>query len=560
MKGWKEQLLEVKRALREQRSPPVEPSRRIPPKREASRPAPELPTKTARAITQLNKKPRKPPASAYKGGPRVGSPKQGIGRPTAPSPSKPVVPAPQTISGQDAKKVLPFQPQIEAGRYLALPVWSDAGRQLQHPEYRGRGAPMPVRIGIDFGTAFTKVAIRSGFDQVAIDWSEVTQNQTPTGRYVVPGFVHRSPNGQYGWWRDPSVEIAGNLKLSLIEDVETTEPPRQTLAFLALVIRYARASLYRHPDLSKKLRTRGLAWELNIGCPTRPHEEESVVARLRRVASTSWVLAGLDHLDDSTIQGAWQRTGRPACLEKEPDVVPEFVAQIAGYLKSGQPNDGLHALIDIGAGTLDVATFNLVLPRPGHDEIPTIPIFFSSVSHLGTHYLSQCRHSGLGLDMTWDDSAPISDSKTFASAHGIELSVLQNIESRFRNDVTRCIFSVVDATRTNRKGDPTAEAWNSVLPIFVTGGASSSDVYRRAIRNSELQLIRRLGQTTKFRFFELDPSGNSGPRRPVSDEHGRLTVARGLTEDAEAIARIIPHRDIHPMTWGQKERPDPPEV
>jgi hypothetical protein len=114
-------------------------------------------------------------------------------------------------------------------------------------------------------------------------------------------------------------------------------------------------------------------------------------------------------------------------------------------------------------------------------------------------------------------------------------------------------------TTVNRKGDPTSEAWKRVLPIFVTGGASSSDFYRRVIRNAERQLIRKLGPTTKFRFFELDASGNSGPR-PVSDEHGRLTVARGLTEDAEALARIIPHRDIHPMTWGRKERPDLPEV
>lgn len=156
----------------------------------------------------------------------------------------------------------------------------------------------------------------------------------------------------------------------------------------AEVIRYSRAFLYRHPEVGRKLANRTLRWELNIGCPTEPHENPLVVERFRHVARTAWWLAGRDDLDAAIIRTAWDRRDLDTGLETEPGVVPEFVAQIAGYLRSPQVNDGLHALVDVGAATLDVATFNVVLPRDGNSA-PRIPIFFSAVKPLGTHFLSQ---------------------------------------------------------------------------------------------------------------------------------------------------------------------------
>jgi hypothetical protein len=44
-------------------------------------------------------------------------------------------------------------------------------------------------------------------------------------------------------------------------------------------------------------------------------------------------------------------------------VVPESVAGAAGYITSLRRQSGLHALIDIGAGTTDVSIFNLNLAR-----------------------------------------------------------------------------------------------------------------------------------------------------------------------------------------------------
>lgn len=417
---------------------------------------------------------------------------------------------------------------------------------------------MVVRIGVDFGTAFTKVAIRAGVDLVPVDWSAVTGDESPTGRYVTPGFVCRTPDGEYCWRRLAESDIQGNLKLSVIEMAGSDECPTATLAYLALVIRYARAFLYRHPEVGRKLVARSLRWELNVGCPTEPHERPEVVKLFRRIARAAWRLAGVDDLRDSNIAAAWRSDEADVGLETEPGVVPEFVAQIAGYLGSPQVSEGLHALIDIGAATLDVATFNVVLPND-LDSSPRIPIFFSAVRPLGTHYLNYNRHSRLGLELAWDDAAPVEPADGFAKRYGSRQNEVDAVDSEFVHRVAGCVTGVIDSTRTNSRGDPRSPAWREGLPIFVTGGGSGCELYRRAIEAGQLDLKRRMGSSSRFRFIELDPLGAKFPQFGT-EIGGRLTVAIGLTEDAENIARVVPHRDIEPITRTVKERIDHTEL
>lgn len=451
----------------------------------------------------------------------------------------------------------PFKPSIDNGCLLNMPEWSDVGRSLQHPEHRGeRSAPMAVRVGVDFGTAFTKVAIRAGVDLVPVEWSGVTGDDSETGRYVVPGFIVRAPDGEFCWRRLTEADIRANLKLPVIEMVGADDCPVATVAYLALVIRYARAFLYRNAEIGRKLVGRSLRWELNIGCPTEPHENPRVVDVFRRIARTAWLLAAKDRLVEQDVVAAWSLPDCETDLEAEPGVVPEFVAQIAGYLRSPQVKEGLHALIDIGAATLDVATFNVVL-RSDRASPPRIPIFFSAVRPFGTHYLRHNRHSRLGLDLSWNDAAPVESPDEFGQRNGKPLGEVVQVDQEFAGQVVRCIIGVIDGTRTNARGDPRSPAWREGLPIFVTGGGANCVLYRQAIevvqREVRLRVSQRPDSSTHFRLIELNPTSGNARRIEAGD---RLTVALGLTEDAENIARIVPHRDIEPITYGTPERVD----
>ncbi|WP_409260515.1 hypothetical protein [Pseudomonas putida] len=413
---------------------------------------------------------------------------------------------------------------------------------------------MTVRIGVDFGTAFTKVAIRAGVDLVPVEWSAVTGDNSETGRYVIPGFVVRAPDGEFCWRCLTEADIRGNLKLPVIEMVGTEECPIAAVAYLALVLRYARAFLYRNVEIGRKLVGRSLRWELNIGCPTEPHENAKVVDAFRRLARTAWLLAAEDRLVEQDVLAAWSLADSAIDLETEPGVVPEFVAQIAGYLESPQVKEGLHALIDIGAATLDVATFNVVLLNDRASP-PRIPIFFSAVRPLGTHYLRHNRHSRLGLDLSWSDTAPVESSDDFGQRNGKLQDEVVAVDEAFVGQVARCIIGVINGTRTNAWGDPRSAAWREGLPIFVTGGGANCVLYRQAIEKVQKEVrelvSQRPGTLTHFRLFELNPASGSARKIVAGD---RLTVALGLTEDAENIARVVPHRDIEPITYGKTER------
>lgn len=477
-----------------------------------------------------------------------------VAKPATPKPAS--MPADKPPARPAVLPPPPFRPRVEDGYSLNIPEWSDVGRSLQHPEYRGeRSTPMSVRVGVDFGTAFTKVVIRAGVDLVPVDWSAVTGDDSETGRYVVPGFVVRAPNGEFCWQQFTGADVRGNLKLPVVEIAGTDECPIASVAYLALVIRYARAFLYRNAEIGRKLAGRSLRWELNIGCPTEPHENPKVVDVFRRIARTAWLLAAEERLAEQDVVAAWALADCETDLEAEPGVVAEFVAQIAGYLGSPQVKPGLHAVMDIGAATLDVATFNVVLPND--QASPRVPIFFSAVRPLGTHYLRHHRHTRLGLDLVWNDATPVEPSDEFARRNDKPLDAVIEVDEEFAEKVASCVIGVINGTRTNRQGDPQSAAWREGLPIFVTGGGANCVLYRRTVEVVQgkigLLMGQRQGSSTPFRLIELSPTTGSARQLAASD---RLTVALGLTEDAENIARVVPHRCIEPITYGTKERID----
>ena len=74
--------------------------------------------------------------------------------------------------------------------------------------------------------------------------------------------------------------------------------------------------------------------------------------------------------------------------------VPEFVAQITSYSHSPQRADGLHLLVDCGAGTVDVVSFN-VFRHPNLED--RYQIWSSEVQPKGTRFLME---SYLGGDLS----------------------------------------------------------------------------------------------------------------------------------------------------------------
>lgn len=429
--------------------------------------------------------------------------------------------------------------------------WVEAGCGLQ-PAGDGDGGILPIRIGVDFGTAYTKVAIRAADKVFFVSWDGIRAGPQPM---FLPGEICAFVDE--GLWlgrgKDASA-VFSNLKLPFLS---TAKPEMQqqalAVAFLGWVMRYARAWVFQ--ELTPLIRQRHIAWEVNIGCPTNAWGNELLASRYKHIACAAWRLSQSEgeisaDLARRTLNGT---TIAPADVGLD-DVhtVPEFVAQIAGYVRSPQRRRGLHLLVDCGAGTLDVVTFNVHRqPNEDHDRFP---IFSSAVEPLGTHFLMKERLAALGPGVAWDDAEQVPSQPSLIARFGIDPRQVQEADKRIAGRVRKVVEGVIRHTKARRT--PLALAWEQGVPIFLTGGGASANVYRYAVDAA----CRSVGVKPLYTAFPILDEVN---QRGVDGEHfHRLSVAFGLTYDAELIGKILAASEVEDFILApvERDRPDRDEL
>lgn len=467
---------------------------------------------------------RQPPKEASNGSPPTNSKNR-----TAEKPVVKANPKPQ-LFGDTQPPVL-----SRAHEFKTPDTWVGLGKSLQPPEH-DKGLILPVRMGIDFGTAYTKAAIRVAGRVFFVPWTGL--RQSGNSDFYLPGEITIADDGGLWLGRAPHAEeVRADLKLPFLsKSVRSDESRAAVVAFLAWVMKYARAWLYE--THSALLKGRKLAWEVNLGCPTDSWTSWDVSEAYRGLAIRAWQLSQTegDLGWDAAIKslGPLEVTLGDAGLDGL-KLVPEFVAQIAGYVKSPQRRNGLHMLLDVGAGTVDIATFNVHFD--GVKEEDRYPIFASKVLPMGTHYLIAARLRKAGLERhVWDDLQSVPNAEAFAAALKIAPEAVVESDKEFSDLMTNAIYNVLNYTRSRRYGQ--APEWGNGLPAFLAGGGSDCPVYAQSLSNA----FRRLHVTELRTPFPLLEETLRGTTLTEGEFH-RLSVAYGLTFDADDLGKIFaPHQ------------------
>ncbi|MCY4641143.1 MAG: hypothetical protein OXC41_00340 [Gammaproteobacteria bacterium] len=84
------------------------------------------------------------------------------------------------------------------------------------------------------------------------------------------------------------------------------------------------------------------------------------------------------------------------------------------------------------------------------------------------------------------------------------------------------------------------------MRVFITGGGSACDVYRNSVEQS----FRNIGTLPLFTTF---PVLENAAGRMGQESFHRVSVAFGLSYDAESIGKIIPPQDIEDMPLWREE-------
>lgn len=446
---------------------------------------------------------------------------------------------------------------------------------LDRQKNRSRDS-LPINIGIDLGTGYTKVVWRDltanqsrplawthsstgietyllpsviGYDKAVVKISSTR----PTGESSDPSSEIRhfkmcvgcvgSPNDGCGPgschltnWEGPlGADALGDLSVEIL-----------TAYFLARVIAESRSRIQR--ELSLKNLGKSVHWSANVGIPVKHLDEPGAAETFNVIVRIAWILSGaligLESAFDAREVRALFETALaisqdPAYENIDCFTYPEFAAQVAAATLGRSARDGLFAFIDVGAGTLDATVFRLY-SGTGESALNT---YDAGVSKLGAAYLrssvkgvvrpATVTPESLGIPAY--EACDVSESGDWVLAQ--ELNV-------FRERIDREFESVI---RRSYAKEPRSKAWESV-DVFLGGGGSAIEVYEESAEDALGEFAGDL-RTTRLPVpadLELD-------QLPQSEFH-RLAVAYGLSHEHVNLPEIALPREVRPVEYQPRRR------
>lgn len=405
-------------------------------------------------------------------------------------------------------------------------------------------------IGLDFGTAFTKVVVGEEGANMAIP---LNGNGDTLDSYLLPSAYWSDDNGICSLEPSEYKKQHSGLKIPLLNNEINTDEHCAAAIFLALVLRRVRAYIF--DNKSEIYGRKYIEWLVNIGLPTSTYQDDELSEKYISIVATAWFVSiQNEDISRQFVNRLWvnsvdvyrnQKTQPDALLREAIRPFPEFVAQLTGYVQSPNRQEDLHLLIDVGAGTLDVTIFN-VLDKSRND----FPVFNTNtnVEKMGTEFLVEHRlrerkayKNGKPFTITSFDKVPVKEA--FADLLGIDVGVLEDEDRTFKGHITSLIREMLRYTK--EKVYPLSRRWKGHgggIIVFLCGGGSYCDFYAD---------IFPIGKKKLYGYF-ITPMKLSRPSAleaaGVDDsEYNRMSVAYGLSFDPDNLGNIEePEEFTHP--------------
>jgi len=444
---------------------------------------------------------------------------------------------------------------------ISIPVSSRKVRksQTQYSEAQRVSDKQQLIIGLDFGTAFTKVVIRETSVAYAISFDEFSDSQNP---YLLPGIfsIDEQKYCSLGK-RDNPAEVIDNLKMRLLEKQPDSGGVDDCLvecaAFLALVIQHARYRFMEDEYATYKSKT--LDWIVNVGIPTENFQNQVFLERYHKLVYAAWVVS----ISSDTLNMKWI-TNIVSDVFKSPlpnhaasdqlihpekiGVFPEFAAQMTGYVKSPRRQSDLHILFDIGAGTTDLCIFNVT---EDYDERQyKFPIFAQSVKHYGVNFLILHRIEKSNYRGNWQLSPheKIPPNQIFASKIGMSIKELNALDEPFRVKVQGQVVAKLNYVRAQRY--PKSPKWKEGIPLFLCGGGKKAEFYSRLFGD-----MQDKPNPHPISVKSLPHPINLEAKQMPKDSYDRISVAYGLSFDPLDISSLVKEDQVENISL---ERPTYP--
>lgn len=400
----------------------------------------------------------------------------------------------------------------------------------------GKGAP--AILGLDFGTAFTKAVVRWAGRHHAVDWAEIVAGDDPCLMAAVfsecdQGRCVLGRNAAPGW------RVHEGIKLRLLggPSGEDDESAINAAIYIALAFRYVDQWLRRNHDAEG-----GVQWRLHLGLPARSWDDSPATEVFNRAAKVG---AALAYLPGPVTRAAAQKALHDAHIQAgtRVAVLPEFACQLYSYLGSPERRNDLHALVDIGAGTLDVSFFNVAT----HQGETRLVVFASEVEHLGAHYLIAAL-AGRGARNEWDDGDSSLSDMDVAVKAVCPVADVSDRRSLFMRSVARRFNRATNEARRMYSTSP-AFRGEEPLRVFMCGGGARIRSFQR--RFEKIKRDARGPFNIDYQLSELvRPRDMVGQFQAGFD---RLSVAYGLSQIPYNLGVLVRSVTLEPVVRVERQ-------
>lgn len=369
-------------------------------------------------------------------------------------------------------------------------------------------------IGFDFGTSSLKVAYRQPYvadDPVAVIPvpDELRSAQHPGLWQSV--IWHHPGNEKFSLYPVDGAIALDGFKTGLIAGHGSNPMPQvpqvtraeAATAFLALQFAYMVGAYALEQPLHPVGADHFVL--INIGIPVAVRDDKRAFTEFSRLVTAAYALAPkVRSLNLQALKA--ELAAAPSTLPPYLQLVPELTAAIAGYAADPMVQHGAHILIDVGASTLDIVSFNLQAQLRAS-------VFTAGVDLFGAGALEVARSAGI-------------DDTTFTRACDY---LFEDVYGKAKAD-TRA----PSLFKPGRRRMP--------VQLVITGGGCDTDLHTRYI--NLLPQDQVLGAI---------PLKRPAPPSKILRENGdqsRLLLAYGLTRDVTELHELrLPSEidDIPPL-------------
>lgn len=429
--------------------------------------------------------------------------------------------------------------------------------QIEGPHDRGI---CEVVVGLDFGTSSTKVVLRTPYlqDQAyAVDFTPVAHANS---RHLLPSQVWLGPDDSFSLkpvlngarLRDIKHHLMLDKPVPTVADGDRTYDPKvAATGFLALTLIKARHWFVT--EYQQRIQGMRLDWSVNLGLPSADYDDESLCATYRDVIYAAWWLSVAGRkITLTAVKEALERVDQwdedNDDLDAEIHWIPEVAAEVVGYARSHQRDEGLHILVDVGASTLDVCGFILHADGDGDD---CYRLLTADVRSLGVLDLYRRRLNGViesaaaRADQLWASTDPVQPipegPDDYLPCQAAMLEAFKTHSGEYQKLAMAMVWETLVAIKVDK--DPNSVRWTQQIPIFLTGGGSQMTFYQTMTQKLSKDLVSFYKNCDGLRLFDI-----SRPNRLAADvkdeDYHRLAVAWGLSYPKTDIGKITRPQDI----------------